>query len=80
MTDPIIRQSAIVEILRSKPVQDDLVARANRIASAAGPGMQVRTEIGPNRARAAVITGTTRAVIAEATDRALTRSITAGRG
>lgn len=67
-------------LLRSPGVQADLERRARAIAAEAGPGMEVSTEIGPNRARATVITETFEARYAEATDGALTRAIDAGRG
>lgn len=69
------------DIRISKGVEDDLMARAERIASAAGPGMEARQSAGPrrSRARAAVVTTTYEARYAEATRRALTNSIMAGR-
>lgn len=57
----------------------DLERRARAIAAAAGPGMVVRTSVGPNRARAAVITATLRARRGQAKDKRLTRAIDAGR-
>ncbi len=70
----------INELMKSAPVQADLNARAARIAAAAGEGF----ESGPGRphpwiARAYVWAGTFEARRAEATDRALTRAIDAGR-
>ncbi|MBW3663571.1 MAG: hypothetical protein KY469_10770 [Actinobacteria bacterium] len=64
---------------QSAGVAADLAARAERIAAAAGPGMVVDTRIGKSRARASVIASTPQARRAEATGRALTRSIDAGR-
>jgi hypothetical protein len=49
------------------------------MATAAGLGFESDSDVGQNRARAAVWTGTIEAMVAEATDRALTRSIDAGR-
>ncbi len=74
------RRAGIRELLKSPMVQRDLRARAQRIANAAGPGMEVRTDVGRNRARAAVVTADVDAMLAEATDRKLTRAIDAGRG
>lgn len=66
-------------LLTSSEVRGELEDRAQRIAASAGPGHRVDSETGRNRARAAVITDTTEARIAEATDRTLTRAIDAGR-
>jgi hypothetical protein len=67
------------DLLRSPEVRRDLERRARNIAAAAGPGFEADSEIGRNRARASVWTATFEAMAAEATDRALTRSIDAGR-
>lgn len=66
-------------ILQSARVRADLEARARRMAAVAGPGMEVESETGPNRARASVRTATSAARRREATEKALTRSIGAGR-
>lgn len=66
-------------LLRSPEVRADLEARARRIAAAAGPGMEVDVEVGAKRARASVRTATYEAMRAEATDRALSRALDAGR-
>jgi hypothetical protein len=60
-------------------VQKDLDRRAARIAAAAGPGFEATSQPS-RRARASVITATAEARAAEATSRALTRAIDAGRG
>lgn len=66
--------------LRKLPeVKADLERRAQRIAAAAGPGMETDSDVGRTRARASVRTTTNAARRAEATDRALTRAIDAGR-
>lgn len=71
-----------VNALMTDPaVQADLDERAARMADAAGEGF----EASPGRphkwvARAYVHTATAEAMRAEATDRALTRAIDAGRG
>lgn len=67
-------------LLRSFEIQADLKWRAERIADAAGPGMEVRVRGGRQRARASVTTSTIEARRAEARDRVLTRAIDAGRG
>lgn len=70
--------------LRSTPAMlADLEQRAARIADAAGPGHGVRSEIhtgGKGRARAAVVTESFEAALAEARDRNLSRAIDTGRG
>jgi hypothetical protein len=74
-----INHNGVRELLRSPEVLADLERRARAIAAAAGPGMVVDSEIGPNRARASVRTGTFAARHAEATRRALSRALDAGR-
>lgn len=74
-----LNRPGVRELLRSAEVQADLARRARAIAAAAGPGMEVDTEVGSNRARASVRTVTTDARRREATERALTRAIDAGR-
>lgn len=75
----VVNHAAVRELLRSPAVLKNLEERARRIAAQAGEGMEVGTYIGPNRARATVITATVEARLAEARDRALTRAIDAGR-
>lgn len=67
------------QLRRLPAVQADLKRRADRIAAAAGAGMEASVVEGTNRARASVITDSTGARRAEATGRALTRAIDAGR-
>ncbi len=74
-----LNRSGVRELLRSPEVLADLRARAERVAAAAGAGMEVEATIGPNRARAEVATGTTEARLAEARHRRLSRSIDAAR-
>lgn len=76
----VLNHAGVRELLRSPEVQRDLERRAQNIAAAAGEGMEVSTERGATRARATVITATFEARYREATDRALTRAIDAGRG
>lgn len=67
--------------LRKAPgVESDLRRRAAAIARAAGPGMKTDSRLGRNRARASVFTATPEAMRAEASERALTRALGAGRG
>lgn len=75
----VLNRKNVRELLRSEAVRRDLERRAQNIAAAAGPGHIVDSQIGRNRARAAVITATFDAMRAEARDRNLTRAIDAGR-
>lgn len=75
----VLNRKNVRELLRSEGVLNDLVRRAENIAAAAGPGHKVDSQIGRNRARAAVITTSIEAMLAEARDRNLTRAIDAGR-
>lgn len=75
-----LNRAGVRELLRSKEVQDDLAARAERIAAAAGDGFDASSFVGANRARASVMAVSIEARIAEAKDRTLTRAIDAGRG
>lgn len=74
-----VNRKAVRSLLRSPEVKADLERRAKKIAAAAGPGFEVDSHVGKNRARADVATGTFEAMRAEATDRALTRAVDAGR-
>lgn len=74
-----LNRAGIRQLLKLPEVQADLARRAQAIATAAGPGMEVNQQIGANRARASVRTETTAARLAEARDRTLTRAIDAGR-
>jgi hypothetical protein len=65
--------------LLKEGIKNDLKKRADRIAAAAGEGMESSVVIGRTRARSSVITGTYAARRAEARDAALTRAIDAGR-
>lgn len=74
-----LNHRAVRELLRSEAVRADLARRAQAIAAAAGPGNEAHSKIGPNRARAEVVTKTFAARYQEATQRTLTRAIEAGR-
>lgn len=77
----VIHHEAIAELLRGPEIQRDLAARAQRITSAAGgpPDFEHEAHIGKTRARETVRTATVDGMIAEATNRVLTRAIDAGR-
>ena len=75
----VLNRKGVRELLRGSEIQADLARRARNIASAAGPGHEVDSEVGRNRARASVRTDTFEAAHDEATTRSLTRSIDAGR-
>lgn len=76
-----LNSAGIRECLFSPMTISTISGIAGRIASAAGDGMEVRSlERGGNRPRVAVVTATFEAMHAEATTRALTRAVDAGRG
>lgn len=79
VTRIVLNRKNIRDLLKSPKVAADLRRRAENIARAAGPGHRVESEIGKNRARAAVITDSIDAMVAEAQNRNLTRAIDAGR-
>lgn len=68
----------IGELLRADFVQAELMRRAGNVASAAGPGHDVKNTT-TKRARATVMTVTDEAMLAEAVDHTLTSAISAGR-
>lgn len=74
-----MNRQGVDALLKSPDVAAELNRRARRIASAAGPGMEVRSSIGRTRARAVVITSTPEARAAEATDRRLSAALWSGR-
>lgn len=76
----VLNRSGIRQLLRSDEVRRDLERRAQLIATAAGPGHEVDSAVGQNRARASVRTDTIEAMVDEATNRTLTRAFDAGRG
>jgi hypothetical protein len=67
-------------LLKTPELQRELRRRALLIARAAGPGMRTEWFAGRTRSRARIWTATPTAMRAEATSRALTRAIDAGRG
>lgn len=81
MNDVIVKlnSSAVRSLLRSDEVLADLEERATRIADTAGDGHEVEAAKGSTRARAIVVTATVEAMLSEAQDRTLTRSLDAGR-
>ncbi len=74
-----LQAANIGKLLKSTEMQANLKARADRIALAAGEGMQASVRVGRTRARASVVTATGKARLAEARDRKLTRALDAGR-
>ncbi|MDI3330132.1 MAG: hypothetical protein QJR09_05265 [Micrococcus sp.] len=67
-------------VRRSDGVKADLERRGRRIADAAGEGFETKSTLNPGRAGVLVYADTYEAMEAEATDKALTRAINAGRG
>lgn len=76
----VLNRKGIRDLLRSNEVKADLERRARNIASAAGPGHVVDSEVGPDRARASVRTDSIDAMVDEANNHNLTRAFDAGRG
>jgi hypothetical protein len=80
-----LNRKGVRDLLRSSEVLDDLGRRAEAIEAAANsaagePGaFEWDVDVGATRARASVRTASIEGMIAEARDRALTRSIDAGR-
>lgn len=70
---------AVARLLKSKEVLADLEARGQRIAAAAGDGYEAEASIGSARARVTVRTATPDAMVTEARDHTLLRSLDAGR-
>lgn len=76
----VANAKGIRELLRSPSVAADLKRRADNVAAAAGgDGLEyhVHSEVGKNRARAAVVTGDARTAAVEARDHRLARAIDA---
>lgn len=68
------------EVRRSQEVQDDLFRRGDAIGAAAGEGFEVRKSVNKTRARVSIITAEPEAMVRQARDHVLERSIDAGRG
>lgn len=64
-----------IALLKGSAVRADLLARAERVAAAAGPGFDASVKYGRTRNLASVTATTDEARAAEASDRALTRAI-----
>lgn len=74
-----LNRRAFPVLLKCPEVQAELKRHADPIAEAAGLGMEVDLYVGKTRARATIRTATFEARRAEATNRALTRALDAGR-
>jgi hypothetical protein len=74
-----LNRSGMRQLLTSPGIAADVRRRAEAVAANAGPGHRIDSQIGPNRARAAVITDSFEARRAEATSRNLTRALSAAR-
>lgn len=59
---------------------DAIAAAADASLASGEPGVEVDIDTGRNRLRGVAVTATAEAMVAEATDRVLTRSLDAGRG
>lgn len=74
-----LNRKEVRELLRSPGVQADLERRGQRIANVAGPGHEVQSRVGRNRARTTVRTTTNEAALNEQNYKTLTHAIQAGR-
>lgn len=74
-----LNNAGVRALLASAEISSDLENRGNRIAQAAGDGVEVEVTKNRDRTVVFVTTETTDAKKAEAEDRALTRAIDAGR-
>lgn len=74
-----LNRPGIIALLQSSEVAADLHERGERIAAAAGEGFEVRDDRNRDRSVTFVTTASREAREAEATDRALSRAIDAGR-
>lgn len=72
-------RKAYAALLRSTEMLNEVRARAERIAAAAGPGFEASSMIGRNRARASVRTADVQAIRRNSRDNTLIRSLDAGR-
>lgn len=75
-----VNSAEVRRLLKSPEVQAELASRAGRVATAAGPGFEVKPSVGRNRARVAVVAATKAAQRAEAKNGALSKALDAGRG
>lgn len=74
-----LNRAGVQQLLTSQEVTDDLTKRGERMAAAAGEGVEATTTRNRDRTVVFVSTETFDAMRAEAEDRTLTRSIDAGR-
>ncbi len=79
MSDVKLKITGIREVLRSAPVQAELVRRARRIREAAGEGHEVVAKPHQYTSRAFVQTAAAEAARSEAENKTLTRALDAGR-
>lgn len=68
------------EVRKSAEVQADLFRRGDAIGAAAGEGFEVRKSVNKTRARVSIITVDEAAMVRQARDHILERSLDAGRG
>lgn len=74
-----LNRAGVQQLLTSQEVTDDLTKRGERMAAAAGEGVEATTTRNRDRTVVFVRTETFDAMRAEAEDRTLTRAIDAGR-
>lgn len=76
----VVNYDAVADLLSEPKLVDDLRRRAERIATAAGPGHEIREDPTPTRTGVDVFTATPEAAARQARNGSLTRAIDAGRG
>jgi hypothetical protein len=79
LTRLVINRAGVRRTLNSAGVRADLLARARRVAAAAGPGHVVNSGSTGQRARVEVVTDTVDAMVREAKERSLTRAVDSAR-
>lgn len=72
-------QKAIGQVLNGRDMAADLTERLNRVAAAAGPGIEVSVQQGRTRIQASAATATRAAAARERKRRTLSRAVDAAR-
>lgn len=74
-----LNRPGLLDLLKGEEIQGVLQGMGERVAAAAGPGVESEVWVGKNRARVTVRTATPEAMEREATHRTLTAAINAAR-
>ncbi len=75
----VVHKRPLVALLKGPEIKRLIDAKTTRIAATAGPGMETDGAVGRNRYRGSVRTATFEARKAEASNRALSKALDAGR-